>query len=87
MSSVLNAASKELSSRRIAGVEWMTYRRGVLYAPFRKYSAPSLCTQLAHPNPLADRPGSCAAPDPSIVCDKTELSLQIRVPTNAQSFS
>jgi hypothetical protein len=44
------------------------------------------CTQSAHPNPLPD-PGACGAADPTTVCDKTELSMQIRVPTNANSFS
>ncbi len=44
------------------------------------------CTQHPHPNPLGD-PGACGAADPTDVCDKTEISMQVRVPTNAQSFS
>jgi len=44
------------------------------------------CTTSAHPAPLGD-PGACGFADPADVCDKTEVSLSIRVPQNAQSFS
>lgn len=45
------------------------------------------CSSFAHPQPLGDPPGDCAAADPANVCDKTEVQLQIRVPSNALSFS
>lgn len=44
------------------------------------------CTSFPHPQPLGD-PGACGDADPSTVCDKTEVQLQIRVPSNANSFT
>ncbi len=44
------------------------------------------CTSSAHPDPLLD-PGNCGQADPALVCDKTEVELQVRVPSNVQSFS
>lgn len=44
------------------------------------------CSQSVHPDPLGD-PGDCGGADPVNVCDASELSLTLRVPQNAQSFS
>jgi hypothetical protein len=44
------------------------------------------CIDIAHPAENSD-PGDCGFADPSTVCDPVELSLTLRVPTNALSFS
>jgi hypothetical protein len=41
----------------------------------------------AHPNPQPDPADGCGAADPSTVYDVSELTLELRVPTNARSFS
>jgi hypothetical protein len=44
------------------------------------------CIDIPHPAQNGD-PGDCGFPDPGTVCDPVEVSLTIRVPSNAQSFT